>query len=258
MQRSMRLVFAVLALGALAAAASAQDIKEQQRLEESRKHYRAGEEFLISEAFEKAEAEFKSATDLDANYVMAFYGLGQARMSQKKYPGAVEAYSAARDLFLRGASNDRRTKAEKDKQLRDEIREMEQLISRVRSQQGRREAGSMEGQLVSLEQRLSVLRDQLGRDNAAAPQVPAEVSLGLGSAYFRQNQLEPAEQNYRAAIAADNKLGAAHNNLAVILMLTGRLDEAEREMKAAEKAGFTISPKFKEDLKQRQSAKSKS
>ena len=41
----------------------------------------------------------------------------------------------------------------------------------------------------------------------------------------------------------------AHNNLAVVLMLTGRLEEAEREMKTAEKAGFRVSPQFKEDLK---------
>jgi hypothetical protein len=38
-------------------------------------------------------------------------------------------------------------------------------------------------------------------------------------------------------------------------MMSGRLEEAEREIKAAEKAGFTVSPQFKADLKQRMSAK---
>jgi len=253
----MRPVLTALVLGALAAASPAQELLEQQHREEARKHYQAGQEYMLSEAFEKAEGEFKSATDLDPNLVMAFYGLGQARMALKKYPDAVQAYTACRDLFLREASTDRRSKQEKDRQLRDEIREMEQLISRVRSTQTRREVGSVEGQLVSLEQRLSVLKDQFGRDDHAGPRVPAEVSLGLGSAHFRQNQLEQAEQNYRAAIGVDGKLGAAHNNLAVIYMLTGRFDEAEREIKAAEKAGFAVSSQFKQDLKQRMSTKTK-
>ena len=38
-------------------------------------------------------------------------------------------------------------------------------------------------------------------------------------------------------------------------MLSGRLDEAEREIKAAEKAGFTVSSQFKQYLKQRLSTK---
>jgi Flp pilus assembly protein TadD len=60
-----------------------------------------------------------------------------------------------------------------------------------------------------------------------------------------------AEREYREATKVEPKLGEAHNNLAVVLMLTGRLEEAEREMKAAEKAGFRVNPQFKDDLKQR-------
>jgi tetratricopeptide (TPR) repeat protein len=173
-------------------------------------------------------------------------------MALKQYPGAVEAYTSSRDLFLREASTDQRSKADRERQLRDEIREMEESLARLRGGQIK---GATQGQEIALEQRLSVMKDQLGRGDHAAHQVPAEVSLGLGSAYFRQNQLEPAEQNYRAAIGVNGKLGAAHNNLAVICMLSGRLDEAEREIKAAEKAGFPVSPQFKADLKQRLSTK---
>jgi len=85
-------------------------------------------------------------------------------------------------------------------------------------------------------------------------EAPAEVSLALGSAYFRSGQLEPAEHAYRDAIKASGKMGEAHNNLAVLCMLTGRFEEAEREIKAAEKAGFPVSPRFKDDLKQRKAA----
>ena len=248
----MRHVLMAALLSALAAASPAQDVVQRQQQEEARRHYRAGEEFLLSEAFEKAEGEFRKATEMDPSFALAFYSLGQARMALKQYPGAVEAYTKCRDLFLVEASADRRSKAEKDRELRDQVREMEESLARLRGGQVK---GATPGQEIALEQRLSVMKDQLGRSNGAGQQIPAEVSLGLGSAYFRQNQLEPAEQHYRAAIGANGKLGAAHNNLAVICMLTGRLDESEREVKAAEKAGFAVSPKFKDDLKQRLSAK---
>ena len=248
----MRHVLIGLALAAMATASPAQDVLEKQRQDEARKHYRAGEEFMLSEAFAKAESEFKTATEKDPAFSLAFYSLGQARMALKNYPGAVEAYTACRDLVLREASMDTRARAEQDRQLRDTIREMEESLSRLRGGQIK---GATPGQEVALEQRLSVLKDQLGRSAHGNNQIPAEVSLGLGSAYFRLNKLEPAEQNYRAAIGANGKLGAAHNNLAVICMLSGRLDEAEREIKAAEKAGFTVRSQFKQDLKQRSSTK---
>ena len=58
-----------------------------------------------------------------------------------------------------------------------------------------------------------------------------------------------AEREYRAALAVDPKLGEAHNNLAVVCMLTGRFPDAEQEIKAAEKNGFKVNPQLKEDLK---------
>ena len=45
------------------------------------------------------------------------------------------------------------------------------------------------------------------------------------------------------------KLGEAHSNLALVFMLTGRYDDAGREIEAAEKHGFHVNPQFKEDLK---------
>ena len=47
-----------------------------------------------------------------------------------------------------------------------------------------------------------------------------------------------AERNYRAALCVDPKQSEAHNNLAVVSLLTGRYPEADDEIKAAEKAGF--------------------
>jgi Flp pilus assembly protein TadD len=59
---------------------------------------------------------------------------------------------------------------------------------------------------------------------------------------------DEAEREYRAALRADGSFGEAHNNLAVVLMMTGRLDEAQRHLDSAEAAGFAVDPRFKRDL----------
>jgi Flp pilus assembly protein TadD len=80
---------------------------------------------------------------------------------------------------------------------------------------------------------------------------PSEVSLAIGSAYFRAGDLGEAETAYLAAISVNPRMGEAHNNLAVIYMINGRLDEAENEVRLAEQSGFRVNPMFKDDLKKR-------
>jgi tetratricopeptide (TPR) repeat protein len=81
--------------------------------------------------------------------------------------------------------------------------------------------------------------------------VPSFVSLSLGSAYFRAEQFEEAERQFRAAIVTDPKAGEAHNNLAVILMMKAQYTDAMAELKAAEKAGFRVNPELKDQIKSR-------
>jgi Tfp pilus assembly protein PilF len=104
-----------------------------------------------------------------------------------------------------------------------------------------------------LEQRLRDLEDQR-HSTGVAFRPPAELLLALGSAYFRNGDTEGAEANWKAAVEVNQKYGEAHNNLAVIFMQTGRLTEAEQELKLAEKNGFNVNPQFKADLKDRQKA----
>ena len=50
------------------------------------------------------------------------------------------------------------------------------------------------------------------------------------------------------------KFGEAHNNLAVVYMLQGKLTDAEAHVKEAEKAGFHVNPQLKVDLAKRKSS----
>lgn len=213
---------------------------------ESMKHLRLGQENLHAEKWDLAEHEFKAAIDLEPPLEMAHYGLGQVYMATKRYPLAVQAYTACRDAFMANTARDLHNDLLAQRRLEDQIQALEDERTAINT--GRVKpmlsSGSME-----LDRRIHDLRTQRFHDAKAAPPVPTWISVALGSAYFRTGAMPEAEREYRAAIAVDPKLGEAHNNLAVVYMLTHRFDEAGAEIKAAEKSGFKVNPQLKDDLK---------
>jgi Flp pilus assembly protein TadD len=50
-------------------------------------------------------------------------------------------------------------------------------------------------------------------------------------------------------VQTNPKYGEAHNNLAVLYMLSGRKGDAENAVKQAERAGFKVNPQLKADIK---------
>ena len=54
--------------------------------------------------------------------------------------------------------------------------------------------------------------------------------------------------NTKRPLRPTRRAGEAHNNLAVVYLETGRYDEADKAVKAAEKVGFRVNPMLKEDI----------
>ena len=253
-------LLALLAFAAVAAGPQAttsqrpSTVQDEVNRGEARRHYRAGERFVSLEDFERAAREFRVATELDPAYVLAYYSMGQALMALRRYPEALTAYIDARDTILGQSHMDQGAQAAADQERRDQINELEHTLDKVRSGQLKGTGGANLALETAIEQRLSLLRDTEMKNVGDDPQIPAELSLALGSAYYRQGQLEDAEREYRSAIRRRGDLGAAHNNLAVVYMLTGRFDEAKKEIRTAEEAGFRVSPLFKKDLEEKEGA----
>lgn len=217
-------------------------------------HYRAGLERMRDESWEEAEQEFRAAVRLDPLLVMAHYGIGQARMNLKRYAEAIPAFVACRDTHRKLAALQESDRALADQRRDDEIRELRESLRLFQS--GAVKATNVQSMTIRLEARLQQL--ETDRRKGVHPlETPAEFSLALGSAYFRAGQLEDAEREYREAIKVNPKMGEAHNNLAVVCMMTGRLDDAVAEVKAAEKAGFPVNPRFKDDLQKRRAEQGK-
>lgn len=221
-------------------------------------HLRAGQDHMRSEQYEEAAREFEKAVALDQLLVLAHYNLGQSYMALKRYPEAVTAYRGCEEAVTLVGGLDQAAREDRDRENRDEINELKSLARTLESEASRQQGGGQgaDAQLVKIEERIRLLEDMRLKGKEAT-RVPPEVYVGLGSAYFRQNNLAEAESAYAKAVAGNNKLGAAHNNLAVIYMLSGRFPQAHASISAAEKSGFRVDPRLKADLKSRESAGSK-
>jgi tetratricopeptide (TPR) repeat protein len=213
---------------------------------EAIQHYQTGMDKMQAESFAQAAEEFQAAIKLDRLLVLAHYQLGEARMALKDYAGAVEALEAciaAHKELLALRSNDRdlgqKRLDEEIEALKDTQRHL--AMDSSHSPQPGNAALRLESRLHELEQ---------DRHRGTMPtEVPAEFSLALGSAYLRAGRMDDAEKAYGEAIKVNAKMGEAHNNLAFVYFRTGRPVAAEQELKAAEKAGFLVNPRFRDDVR---------
>jgi Flp pilus assembly protein TadD len=213
-------------------------------------HFKAGMMALAAEQYDKAEAEFRNAVRVDPLHDGAFYGLGQVYMATKRYPDAVKAYQDSRAAFLAGIAAEKNDAAAMDRRIRDQLQVVKEYGRALQ-----RLPPTASGVTAAIERNREDVRQLESRLNKSSaggsPPVPAGLSMALGSAYYRTQNVEAAEKEYIEAVKVDPAFGEAHNNLAVIYMITGRLDLADQEIALAEKAGFKVNPRLKDDLKNR-------
>lgn len=212
--------------------------------------YRIGLEHLRAEAWDEAAAAFRGAIDIDPAFEMAYYGLGRAHMGRRAYADAVTALAKCRDLYAAHSGRRFSNAQEAQRYRKDQMMEIDEIIRQYQSgPQSMRTAEIIR----QLHERRRQLQETINRDGSFAIEntVPSYVSLSLGSAYFRLGRIADAEREYQATVQADPKTGEAHNNLAVVYLQTGRYPEAERAVKAAEKAGFKVHPGLKDDIKKK-------
>lgn len=226
--------------------ADAQTLASSADRRDAMRHYRAGQELLAGEQFEKAAEQFQRAIKLDRLLTDAHYGLGHSYMGLGRYVSAIRAFDrcidAARELHrLR-----QRDRVNTDKLIDDQIRELKDSVRRVASGQIR--VAQPQIKQMQLEQRIQEL--ERSRSSLSVNfEAPATVLLSLGSAHFRNGDRDAAERFWTHAVEVNNRLGEAWNNLAVIHLRAGRKKEAEDAVRKAERAGFRVNPRLKDDIR---------
>ena len=244
-----RIVVVLLATLSTAVAAAQRPPAPQFNAEASRAqlHYRLGWESLRAEAFEAAAKEFQQAIDMNPKFALAFCGLGKAHMGLHRYVNAVAAFEACRDFYVAKTGEKFSGQFDANRQRQDRIMELQELARQLR--QGPQTRGTQDQQR-QIDNAIRQTQDETMRGNNLNIEggAPAFISLALGSAYFRAQRFADAEREYKATIDADSKAGEAHNNLAVVYLLTGRAEAAGEEVALAEKLRFKVNPDLKGEI----------
>lgn len=168
-------------------------------------HYRLGLRLMSSEYWDDAAKEFQQAIDLDPKFTLAYYWLGRARMANQRYADAIKSLVECRDLYLAELGTRASNQLEANQKRSDRLREIRELI---RDQQIAPASPGRDRTIMQLENLASDIEAQAtGASMDFVLHPPAFVSLSLGSAYFRSNNMTAAEEQFRAAIAANPRWG---------------------------------------------------
>ncbi|HEY6547148.1 MAG TPA: tetratricopeptide repeat protein [Vicinamibacteria bacterium] len=263
----MHLATLLLLLGAMRASAHQLDgcplEANAASREEAQLLLKTAQAALEAGRFEEAEQSLHGAARLDPASPFVHYALGAALMELRPSE-AVQAFKRCRETLrcLReGDSSAReRLRGEIDTQIqalrgalleleRDRLKKFE-IPGQEMNSNAKPTLGQSVPVVAALEQKISDLQ----RLRQHPEQEPPNLGVALGRAQFNLGALEEAEREFVSALAKDPGHGDAHNNLAVVLMLQGRLEEARRELKAAEKAGVEVAPRLKQELEARRKA----
>jgi Flp pilus assembly protein TadD len=257
----MRIVLVALSAFVVSSSLFAQSVPVTQLnpdAQRAQQHYRLGWEAFRTESWPEAVREFRLALDIDAKFKLAYYGLGRSYMSLKQFDNAAAAYERCGSLYEAEASQKFQNMQEADMIRQSDLDQLRLAVNTLTSRSGNlppsNAAQNQIRQLRDQMQRIQIKRDIVNNDISLTSGVPAFVSLALGSAYFRSERFPEAERAYKSAIEGDPKLGEAWNNLAALYLLRGRLDEADRAVASAEKAGFKVAAGLKEDIGRKKAA----
>jgi tetratricopeptide (TPR) repeat protein len=242
MRKILVLAFAALTV---AATAAAQATPERER---ARPYNRQGWELMTAESWEKAAAAFQQAVAIDSTFEDAYYGLGRAQIALRHYVAAIATLTDCRQLYAAQAGKHFTGQQEAQRYRQDRITEIDEQIRRVQSMPSTMQQQNL---LRQLNNQRRDIQNAITRGTSMSLEatVPPWVSLSLGSAYFRSGRLEDAEREYKAAIAADDRFGEAHNNLAVVYLETERFPQALAAINAAKKAGFKVNPELEKAIR---------
>lgn len=248
----MRNAVAVISLLLMAATAGAQSLERTSSADNrlANERYKNGWQMLAGEQWDQAAREFQAAIDLNEVFKLAYYGLGRASMGGKRFADAIHAYEKCRDLYEAQASQNFANKGEAERILADDVMQIDLTINRLQSGNV---TPAVSAQIAQLNMQKQRLQNRLRNNDTLSltSPVPPFVALALGSAYFRSERFADAEQAYRQAVEGDPKYGEAHSNLAALYLTTGRYADANREVAAAEKAGYKVNPGLKDEIKKK-------
>jgi len=226
-------------------------------LQRAQQHARTGWTRVDAKDFDAAAQAFEAALQIYPEYADALHGLGKTRMALKHYAAAASALERCRDSYSRLGTQDAEHRLLANRARENQLAELRRRLAEFESPAmatgtGRGGSPSTSTEVLDIKQQIRAIQGarESGPVTGQPSPVPAFVSLALGSAYFRTERLADAEREFLAAVAVDPKFGEGHSNLALVCLLTGRAEEAQRHVRIAEEAKFKVSPELKRQIRE--------
>ena len=223
---------------------------------QANQHYKAGWEAMHTESWDEAAKEFQAAIDSDEKFTLAYYSLGRAEMGRRNFQKAITAYTACKQMYVRLGGERFNNQLDYRKRLEDQLLQYQTALQEAQqASTGKASASSQQVYINELRTKMMTLQQAKDRNETMSmdASVPYFVPMALGAAYFRAGQFADAEREYLEAIKANPASGETHNNLAVLYLMTNRIELAEQEVAKAEETGFKVNPGLKDDIRKRRS-----
>ena len=202
----------------------------------------------------KAEKSFRKALDVIPGYPEAHLGLGHLAMTQGRFEDALAEYTAAERGYREISDLLYQLSVQRYADAQREIRELEDEVRVINSANVKVSESTRASKSLELKEKIRELRAMEYPDEAAALEPPPAFHFHRGNALFRLGRATEALESWETCVAEDPQFPLVYNNLAIIYLQQGRIDEALQSLSKAEELGVTVNPKLKADLLARASA----
>lgn len=216
-----------------------------------------GDKLLKKGDFKRAEEMFRKAIAQEAQYPVAYLGLGAALVGQQRFPEALDAlhesedkYLAWRDRVQEAALTVRKMTAETQQALRD-------ILPKLQAQAQSGSAEAQQRAMVSLQRAYVAMNRAQSTGQISAriydhPEdllhIPAQVFYLEGVSYLRMGYRDKGVELLEVCLLLDDKHALAHYNLAVALFTRGDLESSKTHLDAAVANGLEPPKQFVRDL----------
>lgn len=196
----------------------------------------------------KAQRYLTEAVDLLPFYPEAHLGLGHIAMRDMRFEDALSEYGQALDGYRRLGESLNDLQAIRYRDAQDQISDLRDQILNLLITNSKASPPGLDRAITRLRDSIRRLETVEPPRGSLAPEPPGHVHFFLGNALFRLNRIEDAKRAWETCTLQSPEFPYVYNNLAVVYVKQGRMDDARRSLERAEQLGFDVNPDFKNSL----------
>lgn len=231
-----------------------QDDNWVQDYHRARQHFHRGLDQFQAENYEQARESFSNALDIFPQHAEAALHLGICNYYLQDYETALRYIEEAMEKYMQFASLRLRLRYDEYDDAQERIVELQAAKQELEARQGRGGQSQAAASQTLIE--IQRLEGEIARLQGIAPPattepvIPAKYYFHFGNCYLRMQRYNEAYRQFLQAIEVDPEHGDAHHNLAIILYMARRYDDAWLHLQLAKQYGAETNPQFEEALNQ--------